>query len=156
MRSNAEQLRRPDVREQLRTLFRLGTGEAVPTLREVLAILSWAVVGRESCSHVKERNRDLGQAAFTATDGYFTRVVGGGMSSDAAERSPLLAACAGVVSATSATCRSMAGCATPTALPARSGSSPATPTPPVAEAPDGPVWPAAVRRWTVSGPSSTR
>jgi hypothetical protein len=91
MRSNAEQLRRPDVRAQLRTLFRLGAGEAVPTLREVLAILSWAVVGRESCGHVKERNRDLGQAAFTATDGYFTRVVGGGMSSDAAERSPLLA-----------------------------------------------------------------
>lgn len=91
MRTNAEQLRRPDVRDQLRTLFRLSTGEAVPTLREVLAILSWAVVGRESCSHVKERNRDLGQAAFTATDGYFTRVVGGGMSDDDAERSPLLA-----------------------------------------------------------------
>jgi hypothetical protein len=91
MRSNAEQLRRPDVRDQLRTLFRLGAGEAVPTLREVLAILSWAVVGRESCSHVKKRNRDLGQVAFTATDGYFTRVVGGGLSSDAAERSPLLA-----------------------------------------------------------------
>jgi hypothetical protein len=91
MRSNAEQLRRPDVRDQLRTLFRLGAGEAVPTLREVLAILSWAVVGRESCSGVKKRYRDLGQAAFTATDGYFTRVVGGGMNSDAAERSPLLA-----------------------------------------------------------------
>jgi hypothetical protein len=90
MRSNAEQLRRTDVREQLRTLFRLGAGEAVPTLREVLAILSWAVVGQESCGHVKERYRDLGHAAFTATDGYFTRVVGGGMSNDAAERSPLL------------------------------------------------------------------
>jgi hypothetical protein len=91
MRSNAEQLRRPDVRDQLRTLFRLGAGEAVPTLREVLAILSWAVVGPESCGHVKKRNRDLGQAAFTAADGYFTRVVGGGMSGDSAERSPLLA-----------------------------------------------------------------
>jgi hypothetical protein len=90
MRSNAEQLRRPDVRDQLRTLFRLATGEAVPTLREVLAILSWAIVGRESCGHVKERYRDLGRAAFTATDGYFTRVVGGGMSGDDAERSPLL------------------------------------------------------------------
>lgn len=91
MRSNAEQLRRPVVREQVRTLFRLGTGEAVPTLREVLAILSWAVVGTESCSHVKERHRDLGQAAFTASDGYSTRILGGGMSPDAAERSPLLA-----------------------------------------------------------------
>jgi hypothetical protein len=91
MRANAEQLRRPDVREQLRSLLRLATGEAVPTLREVLAILSWAIVGRESCGHVKDRNRDLGQAAFTATHGYFTRVVGGGMSDDDAERSPLLA-----------------------------------------------------------------
>jgi hypothetical protein len=91
MRSNAEQLRRPAVRQQLRTLFRLGTGEAVPTLREVLAILSWAIVGRESCAHVKERNRDLGQSAFTATDGYFARVLGGGMTVEAAERSPLLA-----------------------------------------------------------------
>lgn len=91
MRSNAEQLRRPDVRQQLRTLFRLGTGEAIPTLREVLAILSWAIVGRESCGHVKKRNRDLGQAAFTASHGYFTRAVGGGMSDEDAERSPLLA-----------------------------------------------------------------
>jgi hypothetical protein len=91
MRANAEQLRRQDVRNQLRTLFRLGTGEAVPTLREVLAILSWALVGRESCEHVKKRNLDLGQAAFTAADGYFGRVVGGGMSEDDAERSPLLA-----------------------------------------------------------------
>ena len=54
MRSNAEQLRRPGVRAQLRTLFRLGAGEAVPTLREVLAILSWAIVGRETCSDVKK------------------------------------------------------------------------------------------------------
>jgi hypothetical protein len=91
MRANAEQLRRPDVRGQLQTLFRLGTGEAVPTLREVLAILSWAVVGRESCVHVKERNRDLGPVAFTAAEGYFSRVVGGDMSEDDAERSPLLA-----------------------------------------------------------------
>jgi hypothetical protein len=91
MRTNAEQLRRPDVRDQLRTLFRLATGEAVPTLREVLAILSWAIVGRESCGHIKQRTRDLGQAAFTAAHGYFTRVVGGGMSDDDAERSPLLA-----------------------------------------------------------------
>jgi hypothetical protein len=91
MRSNAAQLRRQDVRDQLRTLFRLATGEAVPTLREVLAILSWAVVGRETCDQVQKSNRDLGQVAFTANDGYFTRVVGGGMSVDDADRSPLLA-----------------------------------------------------------------
>jgi len=91
MRINAEQLRRRDVRNQLRTLFQLATGEAVPTLREVLAILSWALVGGETCKLVKKRNIDLGPAAFTAADGYFTRVVGGGMSEDEAERSPLLA-----------------------------------------------------------------
>lgn len=90
MRSNAEQLRRPDVREQLRTLVRLGTGEAVPTFREVLAILSWAVVGRHTCPKVKDDNRDRDQAAFTAEDGYFGRVLGGGLAPGGAERSPLL------------------------------------------------------------------
>lgn len=90
MRSNAAKLRRPDVREQLRTLVRLGTGEAVPTLREVLAILSWAVVGPHSCTRVKKDNRDRGSSAFTAADGYFGRVLGGGLATSAAERSPLL------------------------------------------------------------------
>jgi hypothetical protein len=90
MRSNAEQLRRPDVREQLRTLVRLGAGEAVPTLREVLAILAWAVVGGQGCTEVKEKVRDLGSSAFTAADGYFTRAVGGGLGAQAIERSPLL------------------------------------------------------------------
>lgn len=90
MRSNAEQLRRADVREQLRTLVRLGTGEAVPTLREVLAILSWAIVGRHSCVRVKDDNRNIGPAVFTAEDGYFGRVLGGGLPPAAAERSPLL------------------------------------------------------------------
>lgn len=91
MRSNAEQLRREDVREQLRTVFRLAAGEAVPTLREVLAILSWAIVGTESCDRVKTGHRDRGSNAFTASSGYFSRALGGGMSADAAERSPLLA-----------------------------------------------------------------
>lgn len=90
MRSNAEHLRRPDVREQLRTLVRLGTGEAVPTLREILAILSWAVVGPHGCTRVKKDNRDRGNSAFTAADGYFGRVLGGGLPASAAERSPLL------------------------------------------------------------------
>jgi len=90
MRSNAEALRRPDVREQLRTLVRLGTGEAVPTLREVLAILSWAIVGPHSCEVVKSRVRDLGKDAFTASSAYYTRVVGGGLGVEAIERSPLL------------------------------------------------------------------
>lgn len=90
MRSNAEALRRSDVREQLRTLVRLGTGEAVPTLREVLAILSWAIVGPDSCGHVKARVRDMGEDAFTASSAYYTRVVGGGLAAEAVERSPLM------------------------------------------------------------------
>jgi hypothetical protein len=72
--------------------MRLGSGEAVPTLREVLAILSWAIVGDHTCKKVKEQNLALGSDAYTASTGYFTRVVGGGLSSDEAERSPLLAA----------------------------------------------------------------
>jgi len=90
MRSNAHQLRRTDVRQQLRTLFRLGAGDAVPTLREVLAIMSWAIVGDATCEGVKERFRDLDKSASTAADGYFSRVLGGGLTPDAAERSPLL------------------------------------------------------------------
>ena len=62
----------------------------MPTLREVLAILSWAAVGGRSCSEVKDKFRDLGRDAFTATDAYFTRVVGGGLSEEVVERSPLL------------------------------------------------------------------
>src|SRR5262249_14234893 len=56
MRSNAEQLRNPVVREQLRALVRLGSGEAVPTLREVLAVLSWAIVGDHTCEKVRAQN----------------------------------------------------------------------------------------------------
>ncbi|WBB56300.1 ATP-binding protein [Verrucosispora sp. WMMD573] len=91
MRSNAEALRNPDVRRQLRTLVRLGAGEAVPTIREVLSVLSWAVVGEHGCRKVKAATRDLDRSAFTATSGYFTRVVGGGLQPDAIERSPLMA-----------------------------------------------------------------
>lgn len=90
MRSNAEALRDEGVRGQLRTLVRLGAGEAVPTLREVLAILSWAIVGDQSCATVKEGARDRDRDAFTATSAYFSRVVGGGLSAEAIERSPLL------------------------------------------------------------------
>jgi hypothetical protein len=92
MRTNAGQLRDHRVREQVRTLVRLGTGEAVPTLREVLAILSWSIVGNQSCESVKRRNRDLGSSAFVATDSYYSRVLGGGLGAGTAERSPLLTA----------------------------------------------------------------
>jgi len=90
MRTNAEQLRRPEVRDQLRNLFRLGTGEAVPTLREVLAILSWAIVGGQDCKSVKEASRDRGPSAHHAVHSYYSRVLGGGLDIASAERSPLL------------------------------------------------------------------
>jgi hypothetical protein len=90
MRTNAEQLRRPEVREQLRTLVRLGAGEAVPTLREVLAVLSWAIVGGQDCKSVKNAVRDRGPSAHHAVHSYFSRVLGGGLDIPSAERSPLL------------------------------------------------------------------
>ncbi|MFC6714719.1 hypothetical protein [Branchiibius cervicis] len=90
MRANAQQLRRSEVREQLRTLVRLGTGEAVPTLREVLAVLSWAIVGDQDCDSVKDAFRDRGASAHHAVHGYFSRVLGGGLPPAYSERSPLL------------------------------------------------------------------
>jgi hypothetical protein len=92
MRTNAALLRDDRVREQIRMVVRLGTGEAVPTLREVLAILSWSIVGNQTCESVKRGNRDLGKSAFVATDSYYNRVLGGGLTAATAERSPLLTA----------------------------------------------------------------
>lgn len=48
----------------------------MPTLREILAILSWAIVGNATCHFVKERNLDIGKKAFTAAEAYFSRVLG--------------------------------------------------------------------------------
>ena len=90
MRANAAALRQPAVREGLRTLMRLGSGEAVPTLREVLAILAWAVVGDATCKDVRDRARDLARSAFTAEEAYFARALGHGLTLEAIERSPLL------------------------------------------------------------------
>lgn len=89
-RSNAEQLRRTDVRDQLRALFRLGAGDAVPTLREVLAILSWALVGDVTCEQVKDGFSAKGKSASTALDAYFARLLGAGLAPETAERSPLM------------------------------------------------------------------
>lgn len=89
MRSNAEALRKPTVREALRTLVRLGVGEAVPTLREVLAIVAYAIAP-DSCKSVKEAARDQDKAAFTGEQGYYSRLLGGGMTDEEMERSPLL------------------------------------------------------------------
>ena len=91
MRSNAEQLRRADVRVISCVLSSASaTGEAVPTLREVLAILvgplsvgSLATTSR-SATGTWGRRRSL---RLTVTSPGRR----GGMSADDAERSPLLA-----------------------------------------------------------------
>ena len=90
MRANAAAMRQPQVSAALRTLVQLATGEAVPTLREILAILAHALVGAASCDQVKQRARDRGRQAFTAEQAYFARVLGQGLRSETAERSPLL------------------------------------------------------------------
>jgi hypothetical protein len=90
MRSNAAALRKPQVRDALRTLLQIATGEAVPTLREVLAIFAYAIVGGASCEEVKEQARDRGRQGFTAEDGYFARALGQGLRPETIERSPLM------------------------------------------------------------------
>ena len=92
MRENAVALRLPAVRDGLQALVRLGSGEAVPTLREILAILAWAVVGGDTCQEVKRRARDQARSAFTAEDSYFARALGHGLALEAIKRSPLLSA----------------------------------------------------------------
>jgi hypothetical protein len=90
MRENARALRDPEVREGMRSLVRLGSGDAVPTLREVLAILGWALVGDWTCEQARERARDQARSAFTAEDAYYARFLGHGLALEAVERSPLL------------------------------------------------------------------
>ena len=89
-RANAATLRRPAPRQALRQLVRLGAGEAVPTMREILAILAWAIVGGSSCSIARKTAVLRGMSAHTAADAYFHRVVGGGLRPETIERSPLL------------------------------------------------------------------
>lgn len=90
MRANAQALRKPEVRGGLRMLVQLGTGEAVPTLREVLAIFARALTGGLSCQEVKRRVRDQGPAAFSAEEGYISLALGYGLAAESEERSPLL------------------------------------------------------------------
>ena len=90
MRANAAALRASAPREAMRLLVQLGAGESVPTMREVLAILSWAIVGGATCEQIKRDARDRALNAHTAEDAYFHRALGGGLPRDIAERSPLL------------------------------------------------------------------
>lgn len=90
VRANAAALRKAEVRLAMRTLVQLASGEAVPTLREVLAILAHAIVGGAHCEEIKDRARDRGLQAFTAQEAYFARALGEGLRPEALERSPLL------------------------------------------------------------------
>lgn len=88
--ANASALRNSEVREGLRHLVQLATGEAVPTLREVLAILAQAITGGRTCSEVKDLARDRGPRDLHAGMAYYALVLGEGLTAEAVERSPLL------------------------------------------------------------------
>ena len=102
MRSNAKALRRPDTREALRYLIKQASGETVPTMREVLSLLAYAICGDASgesvtggmwtCDSARKRYRDRGEAAFTFASAYYNLLFGAGIAQDSAEKSPLLAA----------------------------------------------------------------
>ena len=91
MRLNAAEWRRSEVSEAGRSLVRLATGAAVPTLREVLSLLSWSITSRLDCETVQRRKQDLGRDAFSAERAYYHLFQGGGLTHVAFEQSPLLA-----------------------------------------------------------------
>jgi hypothetical protein len=95
MRANAEALRNPEVADGVRVLVRFASGEAVPTLRELLAILARGITGGLSCGEVKQKFRDRGADYFDARHAYFSLAFGDGdnarrLDQDVRERSPLL------------------------------------------------------------------
>lgn len=104
LRANVTALRRDDTRQAVRSLIRIASGDAVPTMRELLALLAYAICGDASgdagesgmwrCASVKERFRDRGDSAFTSSSAYYNLLLGAGLSHDTRERSPLLAALA--------------------------------------------------------------
>ena len=99
MRTNASALRRPDARHVLRRLLQVCSGEMIPTIRETLSLIAYAVVGigqagvdgqTWTCEEVKKRHRDRGRAEFTADSAFFNLVLGEGIDDETRERSPLL------------------------------------------------------------------
>jgi hypothetical protein len=91
MRLNAAAWRKQEVSEAGRSLTRLASGAAVPTLREVLSLLSWAITSRLDCETVQRQHLDLGRDAFSADRAYYHLFQGGGLRQLAFEQSPLLA-----------------------------------------------------------------
>lgn len=106
MRANAAALRHHDTREALRRIIQVATGDAVPTVRETLSLLSYAICGDASaevegeslwdCSRVQDRARDRGAKAFTTSSSYYNLVFGAGLGPETKERSPLLNAMGGL------------------------------------------------------------
>lgn len=102
MRSNARELRDPRVRAVLRLLVQIASGDSVPTIRELLAVLAYAICGDSSgdageagmwtCREVRDRAFDRGERAFTASSAYFNLVFGDGLPVEVRERSTLLTA----------------------------------------------------------------
>ncbi|WP_376964138.1 ATP-binding protein [Azospirillum sp. A26] len=96
--ANVRALREPEVREALRLLFRYAGGRTVPTLRDVLSIVSWMAVGSPEstagicCETVRDRNRDLGHEAFDSRYAYCSLLFGEGLNFEAVERSPVMSA----------------------------------------------------------------
>jgi hypothetical protein len=91
MRLNATAWRQPEVAEAGRSLTRLASGSAVPTLREVLSLLSWAITSNLTCEFVQRHHQDLGRDAFSADRAYYHLFQGGELPHLAFEQSPLLA-----------------------------------------------------------------
>jgi hypothetical protein len=106
LRANADAMRRNDVRSVLRLLVQLASGEAVPTMREMLAVLAYGICGDASgdagdscmwsCEQIRSRARDRGRNAFTASSAYFNSVFGLGLGPEVRERSALLSALSGL------------------------------------------------------------
>lgn len=100
MRANAAALRKPEVRDGLRLLFRYSSGATVPTLRDVLSILAWSIIGDGgggglTCDKprgVKEQVKNNGPDAYEAQNAYFSQLFGLGLRFETLERSPVLTA----------------------------------------------------------------
>jgi len=99
MRANASALRQPYARHVLRRLLQVCSGEMTPTIRELLSLIAYAVVGTGqieshthtwTCREIVQRYRDRGHTEFTADSAFFNLVLGEGIDDETRERSPLL------------------------------------------------------------------
>jgi len=102
LRANAKALRNPQVRETLRDLVRIAGGDVVPTVRELLSLMAYAIVGEVShqvpephlltCEEVRERTQQQGLDAFTCDSAFYNLALGSGLAPEMTEKSPLLSA----------------------------------------------------------------